>query len=269
MTEAITREFLSFATELADEGRAIIETSFGSAPNVDLKADASFVTTTDRAVEKHLRERIEAAYPSHGVLGEEYGRTNIDSEFVWVIDPIDGTAAFVAGIPVYGILIAVAQAGKPWLGVMDFPATSERLKGVSGQWARYYGRGASHEGLPIQCRPCDNLATAYLTSSNPRFLSLQEKTAFERLDQQVAFTQYGGSCYAYGCLARGRTDLAVDGSFDAYDLFACAAIIEGAGGMVTDWQGQRLDLTWHGGVLASGDGRMHRQALELLAGTSG
>jgi len=267
MTEAIAREFLSFATELADEGRAIIEASLGSAPNVDLKADASFVTATDRAVEKHLRERIEAAYPSHGILGEEYGRTNVDREFVWVLDPIDGTAAFVAGIPVYGILIAVAQAGKPWLGVIDFPATGERLQGVSGQWARHYGKGTSPEGMPIHCRSCDTLTTAYLTSSNPRFLNPQEKIAFERLDSQVAFTQYGGSCYAYGCLARGRTDLAVDGSFDAYDLFACAAIIEGAGGMVTDWQGQRLSLAWHGGVLASGDKRMHKQALALLSGS--
>jgi len=264
MTGKMANELLFFANKLADEGRAIIQQSFGLAPNVDLKADSSFVTATDRAVEKHLREHIEAAYPNHGILGEEYGNTQLDREFVWVIDPIDGTAAFVAGIPVYGILIAVAREAQPWLGVMDFPATEERLQGVSGQWARYCGK-MHPNGQSIHCRACDHLTTAYLTSSNPRFLNKQEKHAFARLDSQVSFTQYGGSCYAYGCLARGRTDLAVDGSFDAYDLFACAAIIEGAGGMVTDWQGSRLSLNWHGGVLASGDKRMHEQALRLLS----
>jgi len=195
--------------------------------------------------------------------GVEYGRSRMDSEFVWVIDPIDGTAAFVAGIPVYGVLIALAYEGKPLLGVIDFPATNERLSGLSGQWAHHDWEGY-HKATPIHCRSCDSLQSAYLTSSNPRFLNAQEKQAFDRLDREVGFTQYGGSCYAYGCLARGRTDLAVDGSFDAYDLFACAAIIEGAGGKVTDWQGNRLNLDWHGGVLASGDERIHEQALAHL-----
>lgn len=261
MTDKIASELLSFATGIAEEGRAIINEARRSAPNVDFKADESFVTATDRAVEARLRERIQAAYPEHGILGEEYGSTQLDNEFVWVLDPIDGTAAFVAGIPVYGILIGVARAGRPWLGVVDFPATGERLTGIAGEWAE-------HDGQRIRTRACGSLKQAYLTSSNPRFLNPEESAALARLDREVSFTQYGGSCYSYCCLARGRTDIAVDGSFDAYDLFASTAIIEGAGGIVTDWSGNRLDISWKGGVIAAGDRRMHEMGLERLNATS-
>jgi len=109
------------------------------------------------------------------------------------------------------------------------------------------------------------LADAYMTSSNPRFVPQADRPPFARLDEAVRFTQYGGSCYAYACLARGRTDLAVDAGFDAYDLFAPTAIIEGAGGIVTDWRGVPLDLSWHGRVIAAGDGALHEKALALLA----
>ncbi len=261
MTDRTASEFLAFAEQIADEGRAIINASRQAAPAIDIKADQSFVTATDRAVESRLRERIQAAYPSHGILGEEFGTTQVDKEFVWVLDPIDGTAAFIAGIPVYGILIGVARAGKPWLGVADFPATGERLTGVAGQWAL-------HDGKPIRCRPCASLNDAYLTSSNPRFLSPEERVALDGLDRHVAFTQYGGSCYSYCCLARGRTDVAVDGGYDTYDLFATTAIIEGAGGIVTDWTGRPLDLSWKGRAVAAGDRRIHEQALRQLNAAS-
>jgi histidinol phosphatase-like enzyme (inositol monophosphatase family) len=250
-------EFLTFAETLADEARALIHEAQKKPTTVDLKADASFVTATDRAIEARLRERIETVYPQHGILGEEYGTRDLDSEFVWVIDPIDGTAAWIAGIPVYGTLIAVARARKPWIGVMDLPATEERLIGISGVEAR-------HNGRPIRCRTGVKPEDAFMTSSNPRFLSEAERTPFGRLDQAVRFTQYGGSCYAYGCLARGRTDIAIDGSFDPYDVFAPIAIIEGAGGVASDWQAAPIDLRWKGQIIAAGDRTLHLAALKLL-----
>jgi inositol-phosphate phosphatase/L-galactose 1-phosphate phosphatase/histidinol-phosphatase len=252
-------EFLTFAEKLADEARALIREAQQKPTTVDLKADASFVTATDRAIEVLLRERIEAAYPQHGILGEEYGTRDLDSEFVWVIDPIDGTAAWIAGIPVYGTLIAVARAGQPWIGVMDLPATDERLTGIAGVEAH-------HNGKPIRCRTGVAPQDAFMTSSNPRFLSAAERGLFERLDQVVRFTKYGGSCYAYGCLARGRTDIAIDGSFDPYDVFAPIAIIEGAGGIVSDWQAAPIDIRWKGQIIATGDRTLHQAALKLLNG---
>ncbi|CAH1667699.1 Inositol monophosphatase [Hyphomicrobiales bacterium] len=258
MSDAIATELLAFAGRLADEGRAIVGEAVQTAHKIDLKADQSFVTATDRAIEKRLRERIEAAYPGHGILGEEFGSYGLDREFVWVIDPIDGTAPFIAGIPVYGILIGIARAGRPWLGVMDLPATRERMSGISGI-------SAQHNGVPVRCKPCDALAGAFLTSSNPRFLTEAEREALGRLDREVAFTQYGGSCYSYGCLARGNTDLAVDGGLDPFDVFATAAIIEGAGGIVSDWGGKPIDLGWKGQIAAAGDRRLHGHALAKLA----
>jgi inositol-phosphate phosphatase/L-galactose 1-phosphate phosphatase/histidinol-phosphatase len=261
MTDATASELLSFAGQLADEGRAIITAARRAAPEIDIKSDQSFVTATDRAIEKRLRERIEAAYPDHGILGEEFGSYGLDREFVWVLDPIDGTAAFIAGIPVYGILIGVARAGRPWLGVMDLPATSERMSGIAGV-------SAKHNSTPIRCKPCDSLERAFLTSSNPRFLTDAEREAVGRLDRTVAFTQYGGSCYSYGCLARGNTDLAVDGGLDPYDVFATAAIIEGAGGVVSDWAGKPIDLSWKGQIAAAGDRKLHGDALARLGSAS-
>lgn len=249
---------LVFSERLADVSRAMLRAAATEAPCVDLKQDASFVTVTDRAIEARLREEIRTAYPDHGIMGEEYGSEATDAEFVWVLDPIDGTAAWIAGIPVYGTLISVSQGGRPLTGVIDLPATKERLTGIAGL-------AAWHNGTPIRCRKGTALADAYMTSSNPRFVPEADRAPFARLDGAVRFTQYGGSCYAYACLARGRTDLAVDAGFDAYDLFASAAIIEGAGGVVTDWAGAPLDLHWHGRVLASGDEALHRQALKLLA----
>lgn len=257
MTE-FTATLLSFSETLADASRAMLRAAAADAPRIDLKADASFVTETDRAVEARLREMIAARFPDHGIMGEEHGSERLEAEFVWVLDPIDGTAAWVAGIPVYGTLISVAQGGRPLTGVIDLPATGERLTGIAGQ-------GAWHNGAPVRCRKGVALADAYMTSSNPRFVPEADRAAFARLDQAVQFTQYGGSCYAYGCLARGRTDLAVDAGFDAYDLFAPTAIIEGAGGIVTDWAGKPLDLGWQGRVVAAGDAELHGRALGLLA----
>lgn len=257
MTNTLDVELLAFAEQLADESRAIVKAALSKAHHIDIKADASFVTDTDRAIEIRLRERIEAAYPHHGILGEEFGVHAADSEFVWVIDPIDGTAAFIAGFPVYGTLIGVASQGMPWLGVMDLPATGERLTGVAGKYA-------FHNNKPIRCRNQSKLEDAFLTSSNPGFLSASERLAMSRLSSSVRYTQYGGSCYAYGCLARGNTDIAVDGGFDTYDVFAPIAIIEGAGGIVTDWTGRPITLQWQGQIIAAGDKGRHEQALELL-----
>lgn len=253
----IAETLLAFSEKLADLSRAILQAATRDALRIDLKEDASFVTATDRAVEARLREEIRSVFPDHGIQGEEYGSEQLDAEFVWVLDPIDGTAAWIAGIPVYGTLISVARGRRPLTGVVDLPATGERATGIAG-------RGAWYNGSPIRCRKGTALADAYMTSSNPRFIPEPDRAPFSRLDEAVRFTQYGGSCYAYACLARGRTDLAVDAGFDTYDLFAPTAIIEGAGGIVTDWKGAPLDLDWSGRVIAAGDESLHAQALARL-----
>ena len=257
-----TAGLVRFAERLADESRAILRDAAGQTPVVDLKADQSYVTETDKRIEARLREIIDAEYPDHGVLGEEHGARDLDAEFVWVLDPIDGTAPFIAGIPVYGTLIGLARAGRPWLGVIDHPATSDRWVGVSGEWATL-------NGAPVRTRSCPDFGPALMTNSNPDFFATSERLAFDALRQRVRYTQYGGSCYAYGILASGRADLAVDGGLDPFDIFAPAAVIEGAGGIITDWSGERFTLGWRGLVLAAGDPDLHARALTVLQSCGG
>lgn len=250
-------KFLNFAEKMADRSRTMLLAASERAPDVEIKQDKSFVTATDKAVEVALRQMIQETYPDHGILGEEFENTNTDAEFVWVLDPIDGTAAFVAGIPVYGSLIGLAWNGAPFLGVIEHPMTSDRWVGVAGTLARFNGN-------PIRTRSCGSMDVAYATCSNRDFMSDAEQVKFDRVRRQVQYVQYGGSCYSYGLLASGRVDLALDGGLDAFDIYAPAAVITGAGGFVSDWNGADLSFDMKGNVLAAGDRARLDEVLSLL-----
>jgi len=255
-------ELIAFAELLADEARTILRASDASPTDIQYKADDSPVTDLDRRIEARLRALIDDRYPEHGILGEELGGRDLDAELVWVLDPIDGTAAFIAGIPVYGTLIGLAHHGRPFIGVIDHPATDDRWVGLAGHFAR-------HNGNAVHTRCCERLADAFVTNSNPDFLSSDEMSAFTLLKSRVRYMQYGGSCYAYAMLASGRTDIGLDANFDTFDVFAPAAVIEGAGGIVSDWSGKGIDLDWQGQILAAGCAQMHAQAMAILAGHGG
>lgn len=250
-------DFLDFAEKLADQSRKTLLAVKDEAPEVDIKSDASFVTTTDKAVETALRTMIQETYPDHGILGEEFDNINIEADFVWVLDPIDGTAAFVAGIPVYGTLIGLAWKGRPYIGVIDHPVTSDRWVGVSGQMAE-------HNDVPVRVRECASIETAYTTCSNPDFMTEDEFARFTVLRKRAQNVQYGGSCYSYGVLASGRTDLAIDSGLEAFDVYASAAIIEGAGGFITDWNGDPITFDMIGHVIAAGDKTRLQDAITIL-----
>ena len=251
------QEFLTFAEKLADTSRQMLNALVNKKPTISIKSDASYVTTADKDIEKKLREMITAAYPDHGILGEEFENHNIDAKFVWVLDPIDGTAPFIAGIPVYGTLIGLAKNRKPFIGVIDHPATSDRWTGVAGLFAK-------HNGQPAKIRSCASLSTAYVTCSNPDFLTVDEHERFSRLRDKAQYVQYGASCFAYGILASGRSDIAIDSGLEAFDVYASAAIIEGAGGVVCDWEGNDISLEMKGSVLAIGDKTRRDELINLL-----
>jgi histidinol phosphatase-like enzyme (inositol monophosphatase family) len=253
----LAAELIRFAERLADESRHLLSHAAAEPATVDTKADNSFVTATDRAIETRLRELIARDYPEHGVMGEEFGSHGLDEEFVWVLDPVDGTAPFIAGIPVYGTLIGVSRHGKPWLGVLDYPATSDRWVGESGVFA-------TRNNVPVRTRAGTDLTAALATCSNPDFFQPEERAAFAAVRDSVRYTLYGASSYAYGMLATGRTDLAVDSGLKVYDVFAPAAVISGAGGIVTEWTGAELHLDSQSRFLAAGDEVLHKEVLALL-----
>ncbi|MBL4873760.1 MAG: inositol monophosphatase [Rhodobacteraceae bacterium] len=250
-------DFLKFAEELADVSRKMLLAESKISPKISIKPDYSYVTNADKAVETKLREMIEETYPTHGILGEEFDNINVDAEFVWVLDPIDGTAPFIAGIPVYGTLIALAWKGKPYIGVMDHPATSDRWTGVAGLFAKLNGE-------PVNVKACEGLNTAFVTCSSPDFMTEAEQASFAEIRKIVPYVQYGGSCYAYGVLASGRTDLAIDCGLESFDVFASAAVIQGAGGFMTDWNGNNIDINWSGQIIAAGDNDCLAAAIHIL-----
>lgn len=250
-------EWLAFARTLAGEARALLGPAAALRPDVEVKADKSFVTALDAQIEHRLRELITRRYPRHGILGEEMGASQLDADVVWVLDPIDGTAPFVAGVPVFGTLISLAVGRVPVIGVMDFPVTAQRWEGVAG-------RATTLNGAAVRTRGCGDLGRAILSSSNPDFFSDAERPALDALRARTAWRIYGGACLSYGLLASGRTDMALDTGFKVYDYAAVRPVLEGAGGIITDWQGRPVTLDSGAQVLSAGDAARHQDALALV-----
>ncbi len=251
-------EFTSFAERLADAARARVADFAGAAPEPIQKGDGSPVTAVDQAVEDRMREMIADTYPGHGIVGEERGTTAPGAELVWYLDPIDGTLPFLAGIPVYGTLIALVRGGEPVLGVIDMPVTEERWLGVRAM-------ATTRNGEPVRTRPCNGLAAALMSTSNPDFYGPEDVPALERMRAATHWCVYGGSCLAYGRIASGYIDVGIDVAFDTLDYLALVPVIEGAGGIVTDWRGEPLNRASGDRFVAAGDKRVHAEALALLA----
>lgn len=216
------------------------------------------VTEADRSAEQAITRLIQERFPDHGVLGEEFGEIEARSPYRWLIDPIDGTRAFIMGLPLWGTLIGLTVSGKPWLGMMDQPFTGERFWG-DGKTAHYcMGERAS----ALSTRPCARLEDAILTATTPDMFAEDEAIAFERLAGKVRMRRYGGDCYAYCLLAMGFIDVVVEASLKPFDIVPLIPIIEGAGGIVTGWDGGAAETSSR--VVACGDRRLHGQALAFL-----
>jgi inositol-phosphate phosphatase / L-galactose 1-phosphate phosphatase / histidinol-phosphatase len=250
-------ELTAFACDLADTSRAMLDEAVSASMQVEVKPDRSLVTQIDLAIEVRLREMIEARYPHHGIVGEEQGTAKIDADFVWVLDPIDGTAPFIAGIPVYGTLIALAHAAKPIIGVADLPVTRDR-------WVGCEGRPTRHGTRAVTTRPCSALADAMLSTSNPDFYAENERPALDSLRQKTRWRIYGGSAMSYGLLASGRIDVAIDTRLKIHDFACFRPIIEGAGGIISDWQGRPITLESGPQILAAGDAARHAESRLMI-----
>jgi inositol-phosphate phosphatase / L-galactose 1-phosphate phosphatase / histidinol-phosphatase len=251
--------FLAFAQRLADAAGEVIRPYFRKPLAIRDKTDLSPVTAADRESEEVMRALIEKHFPEHGILGEEFGAEREDAEFVWVLDPIDGTKSFISGVPLFGTLIALTRNWRPVLGIIDQPISRERWTGASG-------RPTTLNGAAIRCRACPTLAGATLFATTPDMFKGEDAASFARISAAVKLTRFGADCYAYGLLAAGFVDLVLEASLKPYDFCAMVPVVEGAGGIATDWQGDGLDLSSDGRILVAGDRRTHDAALALLSG---
>ncbi|HTS90877.1 MAG TPA: histidinol-phosphatase [Stellaceae bacterium] len=261
MSATIEPGLLAFANELAEIAGTIARRYFRKGVAVDDKADRSPVTVADREAEAALRAAIERAYPADGILGEEHGAVRLDARRVWVLDPIDGTKSFISGVPLFGTLIALVEAGEPVLGVIDQPISRER-------WLGARGHATTLSGAPVRTRSCPTLGAATLYATSPDMFTGAEAQSFARLKSAVKLARFGADCYAYGLLAAGFIDVVVEASLKPYDYLAMVPVIEGAGGSIVDWEGRKLGLGSGGRILACGDPTLLPSAHALLAGGS-
>jgi myo-inositol-1(or 4)-monophosphatase len=255
-------DFSAFVDELAKVSGETILPFFRTALSVEDKSrSGSFdpVTAADRAAETAMRALIRRNFPHHGIIGEEYGSEGADAEYVWVLDPIDGTKSFICGMPAWGTLVALLRAGEPVFGLMNQPFTRERFSGDGGR-AHYRGPAGERE---LRARRCADLASAVLLTTSPLLMNTADRATFAQVEGRVRLSRYGGDCYAYCMLAAGHVDLIVETDLKPYDVLPLIPIIAGAGGIVTTWEG---DVPHSGGrIIAAGDKRVHAAAVELLS----
>jgi histidinol-phosphatase len=254
-------DFSSFVDQLANASGDTILPFFRTALAIENKKVGGFdpVTAADRAAEQTMRTLIRKQFPDHGILGEEYGSERTDAEYVWVLDPIDGTKSFIAGMPVWGTLIGLMRFGEPVFGMMNQPFTRERFSGDGGA-ARHRGPAGNRE---LRVRECASLADAVMFTTSPLLMNHDDRAAFSKLEEKVKLSRYGGDCYHYCMLAAGLIDVIVETEIKPYDIVAIIPIVAGAGGIVTTWDNGPAQ--GGGRVVVAGDKRVHAQALEILA----
>jgi histidinol phosphatase-like enzyme (inositol monophosphatase family) len=262
MTAACPDKLVRFAHRLADGAGEISLAAFRQNLAVERKADRTPVTEADRGAEAALRQLVERHYPAHGVVGEEYGSDKPDAEYVWVFDPIDGTKAFITGNPQFGNLIALLHEGRPILGVINMPAQQDRWIGAKGHPTRFTDRTGEHL---CRTRPCKRLGEATFRTISPDLFHGAREPVYRRIKAAVGLALFGGDCFSYGQVASGWLDIVVEAGLGVYDYLALVPVVEGAGGLMCDWQGQRLGLQSDGQVLCLGDPGLGDEVLELLA----
>jgi myo-inositol-1(or 4)-monophosphatase len=254
-------DFAAFVDELATVAGETIRPFFRTALGIDNKSLAGGfdpVTAADRAAEAAMRALIKTTFPEHGIVGEELGAEHADAEYVWVLDPIDGTKSFICGMPAWGTLIALTRHGAPIYGMMHQPFTREHFSG-DGSVSSYRGPAGDRA---LRTRACAQLRDAVLLTTSPLLMREVDRRAFRRVEQAVQLSRYGGDCYAYCMLAAGHVDLVIETELKPYDVLPLIPIIEGAGGLITTWDNGRP----HDGgkIIAAGDNRAHVLAMEVL-----
>ena len=266
-------DFAAFVERLAQVSGEVILPFFRSAIGVEDKSRGAIfdpVTEADRGAEAAMRRLIAQTFPAHGVIGEEYGRNRPEAEYVWVLDPIDGTKSFISGLPTWGTLIGLMHRGRPVYGMMAQPFTRERFYG-DGKRAKLRTLAPSRGEAPpaewatraLHARSCASLREATLTTTSPSLIREDaDRAAYLRVESAVRLIRYGGDCYAYCALAAGFIDLVIETNLKPHDVIALTPIIEGAGGVISTWEGG--DAAKGGRIIAAGDRRVYEEARRLL-----
>jgi inositol-phosphate phosphatase/L-galactose 1-phosphate phosphatase/histidinol-phosphatase len=259
----VNDEIIKFANLLADEAEIISQKYYRHENFSITKDDHSPVTIADKAIEERMRNLIMKKFPSHGIIGEEYGNHNINASNIWVIDPIDGTKSFIVGRPIFGNLIGFISDNKFSLGIINQPILKERWIGIDNQ-------GTFFNNKKIHTRNCSTLSDAVFCSTSPYMFDQQTTKNFDKIRKLTKYQKsggviLGGDCYAYGCMALGFVDLIIEADLKIYDYCALIPIIKNAGGEISNWNGNKLEFSLETTkLIASGTARLHNEALKFL-----
>jgi len=260
----VNSEFIDFANYLADISSKVAKQYFRTKNTGEVtKEDDSPVTKADRGIEKLIREEIEKKYPDHGIIGEEYGVKNPDADYVWILDPIDGTSSFIIGRPLFGTLISLTHKGESILGIVNQPITNERWVGVKGQ-------GSFFNKEKIQTRNCQTISNAVMCASSSFYFKDQDAVMFRELCkltkyQKIGGVIYGGDCYSYASLAAGFIDIVIDPGLQVYDYAALEPIIKESGGVISDFKGNDLNLQSNVKLVACATKELHEEVIKFIS----
>ena len=255
MPDITDTALLAYATKLAEDAGKVAMGYFRGTLGIEVKADLSPVTVADKAVEAFVRDRLAQDFPNDGLFGEEEGASGLDKDRVWVLDPIDGTRSFLSGYPTFGFLLAILERGKPKIGVVGIPAMNEVYTGLGG--------AAACNGRAIGVSGQTRLADAILYIHEAEHMRAHDAAALEKLTQTGATRRFAYDCYAHALLAAGHIDAVVDYNLQPYDYLPLCALIEAAGGVITDWQGQPLTLESDGRVISAATPALHAELMEI------
>ena len=250
-------EFISFANILADESAKVIMKYFRQTFVTENKDDNTPVTIADKNSELKIRELINNAYPSHGILAEEFDDTKLNSDYLWVIDPIDGTRSFIAGHKDFGTLIALLYNKKPILGIINCPAHNERWIGVENQITTLNGKN-------IKTSSKKSIEECYTITTGLYFEDETFRKGFKNILKKSKYYILGGDCYMYGMLSSGLVDIVVEDTLKTHDYMALVPVIQGAGGVITDKYNNPITLDSDGSVLATANSFIHKQAINTI-----
>lgn len=259
LPERLTDEF-EFAASFADKARELAMSYFRTSNGLTWKSDDTPVTLADTEIEQAFCGLVQSRYPEDGIFGEETGVSGRERPRIWVVDPIDGTGSFATGSPLFGVLLCLVENERAVFGIIDACATGER-------WAARRGAGATLNNVSCATSQKTLLSSASLASTSIHLLGARERRVFDRLSDKAAITRLGGDCYAYGLLASGHLDLVLEAGLKPFDFMPLTVIVEEAGGVISDWQGQPLTLNSAGDVLASASQELHAQALRIIHDT--
>ncbi len=262
----LDQKTIDFANNLADLSQEIAIKYFRNNNGEIEKDDHSPVTKADREIEEVLRREIINHFPEHGIIGEEYGLTNPNSDFQWIIDPIDGTSSFIIGRPTFGTLIALAYKNKPVLGIMNQPINKERWLGIDDDSDK---SGAWLNKKPIKTRRCTEIKDAIISTTSPFFFNETDLDKFQKLAGKAKYQKYGGviyggDCYSYALLASGFIDIIIEPNLQVYDYAALVPIIKMAGGAIGEWEKGELGLKSNVKLLACANQELYKKACEFL-----